>query len=549
MSANQEQRERLHEQASAFYLQGDYDEALATWRRLLEADPADPRAAEGVRLCESLDDGPPAPPARTAIDLGDDTERTLEQLDEALGGQGADWMDDATAGQGAGFELSGAELPPQVTVAPVRFDVSAPESMDIDAPGHAQTLDPASVRLDLDDLALPQDEGLVTDGAAQGAAAELERRAGELLAEAMQFYERGEREEALAVLNRLAILDDENDAARTFAAHIRAEIESSAEPPSHPAEPSAPAQVAAPRLPAAPLVPPGEIGMTDDLDLDLDAASASDDAAALTPSGRRTKAKLDVPAPRKLPLRWLLVAAGVLILGVAGYFLAQLGGDEASPSDSKNEAQPAESTQRAALGGPTAGGSRKSSSAEAEPASAPPAPATAAPAAGEGLDQLLERGRSAFEAGDYKAAVLAYDQALVLDSTNGEAKERLREAGDRYRSQKAAEETRSGAIASFNRGEYVEALRLFYRVTPADPEDEARIGRYLRNGWYNLGIGALRSGDCKTARDHFREAKQHDAEDAGIREGLSLAAKCTKSTLTTEEYGAVRALAPRGLDD
>ena len=44
----------LHQQASARYLQGDFDSALGLWRELLNLDPGDQRALEGVRLCELL---------------------------------------------------------------------------------------------------------------------------------------------------------------------------------------------------------------------------------------------------------------------------------------------------------------------------------------------------------------------------------------------------------------------------------------------------------------------------------------------------------------
>ena len=534
MSSNPEQRERLHEQASAHYLQGDYDEARATWRRLLETDPADQRAADGVRLCEMLDEGGATAP----IDPCGETERTLEQLDEALGGNGADWMDDP--GAGAGFELSDADSPPDVRVAPVRFDVEAPESMNLDAP----SVDPAAVRLDLEDLGLPEDDGLVSSGAtdqraADGAAAELERRANELMSEAMQLYERGAREEALAALNRLSILDEENEAARTFASHIRSEIEAGGPELGFEPDPAPETIHEPPPLVGVNVPPPAPARTTEEPRAEAPAQLASD----LTPSGRRTKAKLDVPAPRTLPKRPILIAGGLLIVAVAAFAFLQLSGSGAADDDAAGDAPSGvEPTQHAAIAGAGEAG-RKTPATSLSPA-APPAAA-----AGVDVDALLSRGRTAFESKDYAAAVLAYNQVLAADPTNGEARERLQEAGDLYRAQKAADEGRSEAMAAFGRGEYVEALRLFYRVTPTDDADAARIARYLRNGWYNLGIGALRSGDCKTAREHLREAKQHDAEDEGVRQGLALAAKCSKATLSTEEYESVRALKPRGLDD
>ncbi len=571
MSANHDPRERLHEEASALYLQGDYGEALATWRKLLEADPADIRAAEGVRLCEGAADEVTIGTAPA----GDDTERTLERLDEVLGHGGTDWMDDASVGASAGFQLTDPEGPPSVRVAPVRFDVAPPDSMAFDTPGAgAATGVAATVRLDLDDLGLADEDTIAAPGAtdprSSSAAAELEHRAAELMSEAMQCYEGGARSEALAALTRLAILDEGNEAARTFAAHIRSEIERDGPGGADPA-----LELAVPAL--APLPPP----VVTEPAVSRPSPStraASDDAFGAPPTtsdpvfapGPRIKAKLDVPAPRTMSPRWLAIAAAVIVLALAGFLLLQLGGDdEATPSSTEGGA-PADATQRAALGAPRGidGPKRANAGADAAPptvappaaepgaapgaaapGAAPTALAVPAPPAGTTLDQLLSQGRQAFEAGDYKSAILAYNQALVMDSTNGEARERLREAGERFRSAKAVEDSRADAIEAYNRGEYVEALRLFYRVTPENPEDQARITRYLRNGWYNLGIGALRTGDCKTARDQFREAKQHDAEDPGVKHALSLAAKCSRAVLTNEEYEDVRALKPRGLDD
>ncbi len=547
MAVNHEHSERLHEQASALYLQGDYMDALAVWQRILAANPADERAKEGVRLCELLDpeDGAAIPPAEpsasspNAVALGEETERTLEQLDEALGSSGTDWMDAAPV------------APASSEPATPLFPVDEPESMDIDAP----------VRLDLDSLVLPVEdvpvEATKTDArGSQTAAAELDRRAAELMSEAMQLYERGEREEALAALHRLAILDESNEAALTFAAHIRSEIESTEtrremlggasfvqpDPPTPFPPPPAPSS-ASPR--------PGTVSVAfhedptesepDLVEVGLDSEPFEDAASAR--EGRTTKAKLDVPAPRRLPPRWLLVCAGALVVGITGYFLLRSdGGDATEPSGTPT----ADAPQRAGLGA-GARSARKSKPPGDDASEEGSTPAVAAPA--EDLDTLLTRGRAAFEAGDYKAAVLAYDQALVVDPTNGEARSRLIEAGDRYRGQKAVEDSRAAALDSYARGDYVDALRLFYRLTPQDPEDEKRINRYLRNGWYNLGIGALRTGDCKTAQSHFREAKQHDPTDEGVRRGLALAGKCSKATLTTEEYESVRTLTPRGLDD
>ena len=76
------------------YLQGEFQAALETWRELLELDPEDDRALEGVKLCKMLaeDEGSqtapaaeptkaPAPAASASIEGFDDD---LEELDAIL---------------------------------------------------------------------------------------------------------------------------------------------------------------------------------------------------------------------------------------------------------------------------------------------------------------------------------------------------------------------------------------------------------------------------------------------------------------------------------
>jgi tetratricopeptide (TPR) repeat protein len=48
--------EELHRQASGHYLKGEFAEAMAAWRQVLELEPDDERGREGIRLCEQLED-------------------------------------------------------------------------------------------------------------------------------------------------------------------------------------------------------------------------------------------------------------------------------------------------------------------------------------------------------------------------------------------------------------------------------------------------------------------------------------------------------------
>ncbi len=144
--------------------------------------------------------------------------------------------------------------------------------------------------------------------------------------------------------------------------------------------------------------------------------------------------------------------------------------------------------------------------------------------------------------------MLAYNEALKLDPQSPEIKSRLKDAGERYREQRLASKQREEALDAFNDGDYRNALRLFYRLPADDPQDRQRFERYKRNGWYNMGLQALRSGDCRSASDHLREARQIDPQDSGVLHALELTALCFEDQ-SQSFFDIVRPLPFRGLED
>jgi len=56
------QIEQLHEQASEFYVRGEFLEAVATWKQILEIDPDDEKAQEGLRISSNLQASATLPP-------------------------------------------------------------------------------------------------------------------------------------------------------------------------------------------------------------------------------------------------------------------------------------------------------------------------------------------------------------------------------------------------------------------------------------------------------------------------------------------------------
>lgn len=419
-------------------------------------------------------------------------------------------------------------------------------------------------------------------------AEELQGRADELMAEALEHYEAGERAEALIVLDRLAILDAGNQAAKTFANHIRSELEaqSAAQGREVPAQPLAAAPAAAIDSPeiaedllADPVVEPtqqpasaaqiadgmvdfeGEGGESLGLgapqlvepddeavveEIDGISTGAAEEEFDLVESDPAEEPALDTAAKPKLSMnKWLMIAGIVLLAMGGGYvalqFLGGSGGDSEA-EDTALAAPPPILDVEAIVGGST-------DPVPTEPADPDPSPAAAAASVPAGyLDEVLDRADAAYEDGDYAAAVLAYNEALKLDPQNEVARRRLDAAGEFYREQKEELEQRGMAIQAFNDGDYRNALRILYRISPFDEAEAERFERFKFNGWYNMGLRALKSGDCRLARSNLREAQQVDPTDRDLQWALELSGTCFEAQ-TEAYFDAARSLHPRAIND
>jgi tetratricopeptide (TPR) repeat protein len=563
----------------------------------------------------------PSPPPAVGFGMGEDLDQSLDELDELLGdGSGADWMNDDTTqsppsqtaaidfdlpdgpeaspdrqgeSAGAGFQMSKPEeVAPSVSVEPdagqqppafetgesdFEFNFEATDQpASNEEPSAETTFEFGAGETAADEPAGDGHEQPAETAASAATAEELQNRTNELMAEAMESYERGEHEKALAALSRLEILDENNEAAQTFAAHIRAEIQE-AHPPDTDRE-AAPEPQPEPEAAAAddtfafegPGAPPlgGEespelnhqpidLGTEEAEGLSLGGSQTAEAEASQVAEGAEFDEEIALiegsiegeqpgtaaaAAKTGLANKYLWIAAVVLLLLGGGFAAMQFvgGGSES--------AEP----QVATLAVPPPLGAQPNDGAPAQPVAgsgqAGDAPPSRPVVSEEEIQAILQRGEAEFTAGNYAAAVLAFNEVIKLDPQNAPAKRRLQEAGDLYREQKAQLEQRSVAIQAFNDGDYRNALRLFYRLPSESEEQAQRFNRYKRNGWYNMGLRALMNGDCKSARSDLREAQTFDSADAGVRYALELTAACYESQ-SQEYFDSVRALSFRGLDD
>jgi tetratricopeptide (TPR) repeat protein len=504
-----------------------------------------------------------AAPAGCAASLRD----SLDEFDlNDLGSEGVATGGVGEGGSGSGMDLSdldSAMFDDEIVEVSSDLEDAAPAS----APRTAAAATPTPVE-------------------AEAAAMELRRRVNELLASALAAMEGGDRDESLGILGRVLILDEHNEAATSLRDKILHEIEVEGRPlPTAGAAasnvedmwddelvdlpPPLPAAVAAPEPPPSrPSAAPPRTTAAARVAVSssrLEEFQDDDDAEVLETDAevsRSTEPKTPPRAGSRLPsLAWLprvdlgnrakLLSAGALVVVLGG---AYLGWRALS-------ATPAEAIE---------GEASVNLQADAAPASATPAgisvtgagatstgPSPASAAAGQAatgsagstkdVDALLRRAEAAFGKGDYPAAILAYNEALTVRPEDAGIQERLLVAGNRYREERERSEQWDQAIKAFENSDFRTALRLFYRMPTT--EDQAKLQRYIANGWYNLGVQSLKSRTCQEAVDHLREAESAKPTDNGIRSALRLAQSCPRERNTTSFVVAIESLGYRSVDD
>ena len=479
--------DELHRKASDLCLNENFDNAMALWRQMLELEPDDERAIEGIRRCEKLLAGEPA--GEPAADPG--PERALELPMEDLG----EAIDDALSGS----PVEGAEQ----------------EQEPVEA-GQADEAPEVSVD--------------------EEAANELRRRVDDLLEEARDFADTGNQVEAEQTLVRVLILDEENEQAHALQKTIQESRQSkvgSAETPilqTTDIEFDLSDEEAGEAIPTldtlAPVEPSPEAVSDDDKSSDLLVAEAGaalpEPAEETKPEPARKKKKKSAPAGlslKDLPPwatdRHVLLGAGAVLLVVALVLGFRFIGGEDPEIDP---------TQRVIE--------------KLAPKAAKPPQAAAAPQAPPKDPALLvQQALAAVEAEDWAVAVLAYNDLLKQQPDHVGALAGLPIAIERYRAQQEWQQEWGQAKNAFESGSYREALRMFYHMESAEV---ARLDDFKFNGWYNLGVVTLQRNECLRALDHFDEALEIRAGDATVLDAMSMADACLDAGKPSAEANALR---------
>lgn len=146
--------------------------------------------------------------------------------------------------------------------------------------------------------------------------------------------------------------------------------------------------------------------------------------------------------------------------------------------------------------------------------------------------EWMESAAGALRQGEYDAAIPLLHRVLEARPDHAEAQATMRFAAERYQAEQMLARKEKEAYDAFQRGDYRSALRAFYRL----PEETGRnYDRQIANGWYNLGVQALRLGDCDGAAEHLVEVRQIVPDHPGLHAAGTLARACPKSA-GTEPY-------------
>jgi len=518
---------QLHEQATERYLNEDYPGALQAWRDILGLDPTDEQALGGVRLASKFVEqtSPLSSPEMSTVEH--ELDQGLMVLDGLLGGTTRAHPETVTPTMDRWPEAEriGETDRPDILQgwdslkeSPVEEDSFGLEPITRSSPAAAPARAPAPA---------PAPTPTPTPGLS-AAAAELGRRVKDLLGEARAKAEAGERDEALAILARLAILDEDNEEA----AELRADMESASSAVTDKVESAIIEGVAALEadrlddaerfLREALALAPEHREALHYLDkvterracggeellsvVGREAAPTPNAVPDATPveTAPRKRAPEPVEAPRPtepprkaprvtLPPPKFLIGAGVGVVVLAGAVIAwpHLFGHSGPEKATKTAAAPTPRPKRPA---------KPAAPANGEARAVPASPEDAARLIASGL----AKGRAFVASGDFGSAVIAFNEALAIDPKNAEARAGLEDAGALYKANKAEREALNTIGLAFRDGEYTSALRLAYRLPPSVAKSYTDAIKVA--GWYNLAVVALRAGECREAISHIDEA-------------------------------------------
>ena len=134
----------------------------------------------------------------------------------------------------------------------------------------------------------------------------------------------------------------------------------------------------------------------------------------------------------------------------------------------------------------------------------------------------FEAGQDHFEAGRLDEAVAAFEWAIQLDPMNAEIGSWLEKSLDMQEANQQVRQEHQRAVSAFNKKDFAEALRAFYRLQAQEPDGP--YGAYIANSWFNWGLKLLAGGNLREAEaklDEALAANPDDTEAAEVKQLIS----------------------------
>ncbi len=179
-----------------------------------------------------------------------------------------------------------------------------------------------------------------------------------------------------------------------------------------------------------------------------------------------------------------------------------------------------------------------------------PVPAGAAAAAPsytkDDVPSLLQQAQARLAGGDEAGAVALLTAARQADANSFEVVERLEKARAALRLRQDADARIKEARERYAQEDFEEALRILYRIPQA--YHPAGLNTWIANGWYNVGVQRLQTGDLREAIEFFGNCLEVRPGDEGATRNRELARRYLGKSTDDAYRIYVKGLALRTMD-
>ena len=378
------------------------------------------------------------------------------------------------------------------------------------------------------------------------------RQAEDLVGQAIRALDGGQPQLAIPLLRQVLELIPGHAEARDLLA--RAEAAESVLPPAPAGEPPAETASVPVTTPPAPethdLAPVNEVPRVPEAGQTAAPPPATQEASAGRRPGRTARRR---PPGSALPRKGVLAAILVLLLAGGGAAAAwqfgflPFGGEDAGsaapPAPVRRRPRPARKAAPGTRADQGQGDSARAGNGAGEATQA--APRQAPRYTKRDVPRLVRQAERALRQGEEARAVELLEAARKADPLDFDLVEKLEAARMRLKERRDAEARLAVAKQAFRDGDWPEALRIFYRIP--GPYRPPKIDRWIADGWYNLGIQALKAGDVVEARRYFGDCLELAPDDELARKHREVALRYRGEPLDDAYWMYVRALEPRSL--